>query len=97
MAFVNFLKEIAPAFHEHAQHLKTYIKKGSSFNEWSSDSPAQKAFFALRESLAVDSVLVSPDYTAAADPEGSGRGFELWVDASEYAWGCVLAQRESPG
>ena len=58
---------------------------------------AQQAFGALREALAEEAVLCSPDYAAAADPEGSGRGFELWVDASEYAWGCVLAQRETPG
>ena len=50
----------------------------------------------MRLSLASDAVLVSPDYSAAAGPESSGRGFELWGDASEYAWGCVLAQREAP-
>ena len=50
----------------------------------------------MRESCASDAVLISPDFAAAADPE-SGRGFELWVDASEFVWGCVLAQREVPG
>ena len=97
LAFVNFLREFVPTFHEHAQYLKPYTKKGASFKDWANDQPAQAAFRALRESLASDAVLVSPDYTAAADPEGSGRGFELWVDASEYAWGCVLAQRGTPG
>ena len=39
---------------------------------------AQQAFGELREVLAEEAVLVSPDYVAAADPEGSGRGVELW-------------------
>ena len=37
-----------------------------------------------------------PDYAAAADPM-SGRPFELYVDASDFAWGCCLAQRACKG
>ena len=66
---------------------------GARFSSWHTDQEAQAAFYALREALVAESVLVAPDFVAAADPEGTGRGFELWADASEYAWGCVLAQR----
>ena len=46
--------------------------------------------------IADEAALHAPDFLAAADLE-SGRPFELWIDASEYAWACVLAQREEKG
>ena len=64
--------------------------------ECTKDKCAHQAFYGLRDSIAEKAALYAPDFLAAADPD-SGRPFELWIDASEYAWACVLAQRETKG
>ena len=42
-------------------------------------------------------VLVYPDWEAASRPWVSGRPFEVYIDASDYAWCVVLCQRCTPG
>ena len=91
-AFANYLKEYIPTFYDHVRYLKPYLKKGASFAPFETDVNARQAFLNLRDSLSKDAALYTPDFWAAANPEVRGRSFELWVDASEFAWGCVLAQ-----
>lgn len=55
--------------------------------DFAKDERAHQAFYELRDSIADEAALRAPDFSAAADPE-SGRPFELWIDASEYAWVC---------
>ena len=95
-AFVNFIKEFVPAFHEHDQHLRPYTKKGAKFSTYLTDEKAQKAFDDLRNAVAEDAILHVPDYEAAGQVD-SGRPFELYIDCSDYAWGAVLAQRAVKG
>ena len=95
-AYANFIKEYIPSFHVHDLHLRKYTKKGAKFSEWQGDAVAQQAFRDLRDAVAVDAELHVPDYDAAADP-ASGRRFELFVDTSDFAWGCTLSQRGPDG
>ena len=90
-AFANFVNEFIPTFQEHDRYLRPYTKKGVRFADYQKDEQAKAAFAALRQALAQDAALHVPDYAAAADPT-SGRPFELYIDASEFAWGCCLAQ-----
>ena len=96
LALANFIKEFIPDYHAYTQHLRPYVKKGARIADFQKDTIAHQAFYDLRESIVEDAAIYAPDFLAAADPE-SGRPFELWIDASEYAWACVLAQREVAG
>ena len=59
------------------------------------DEAAKKALRDLRTSVAENVPLVNPDFAAAADYVRSGRPFEIYSDASDFGWSCVLAQRET--
>ncbi len=48
----------------------------------------------MRYACADDTELYSINYALAATGE---EALELYVDACEYGWGCVLAQRPAPG
>ena len=50
----------------------------------------------IRQLLHKHAVMVHIDYTAAADPDGSGRPLELWIDASDYGVAGTLTQRPAP-
>ena len=95
-AFVNFVREYIPGLHTHERALRPYAKKGARFSDYQKDKAAQDAFQALKNGIYEDAALHSADYSAAADP-GSGRPLELYVDASDLAWGCTLAQRQEVG
>ena len=95
-AFANFVWEFIPCFHEADKHLRKYCKKGAKWSDYQRDKEAQKAFSQMREGLYKDAALYQFDYEAAADP-ASGRPLELYIDASDYAWGCCLAQRAVVG
>ena len=95
-AFANFIKEFIPSFHEHDALLRPFTKKGAKFNDYLGSAASQKAFSDLRDAVAEDAMLHVPDYEAAADAN-SGRPFELYIDASDFAWGCVLSQRAVAG
>ena len=47
----------------------------------------------MAESVVVNHV----DYNAAANPEISGRPYEMFIDASDYGWCATLCQRPEPG
>ena len=95
-AFVNFVREYIPGLHTHERALRPYAKKGARFSDYRKDKAAQDAFQALKNGIYEDAALHSVEYTAAADP-GSGRPLELYVDASDLAWGRTLAQRQEVG
>ena len=92
-AFVNFVREVVPSFHEHDEHLRKYLKKGRKFAEYDKDEVAKTAFGHMRNAVAETAMLHVPDYHAAGDAD-SGRPLELYIDCSDFAWGAVLAQRE---
>ena len=72
-------------------------KKGAKIGDYLANESAKKAFAELREAVVADALLHVPDYEAAANAVETGRPFEIYIDASEYAWGCVLSQRMAPG
>ena len=55
-----------------------------------------EAFQAIRRMVAHHGVLRHPDFSAAQKPHDSGRPFELFVDASDFAWCGTLCQRLRP-
>lgn len=91
-AYCNFIREFIPNFTQLDAPLKPYMKKGAKFHEYLKDLEAQAAFERLKHSVAREVGLATLDYAKAADPE-SGCPIELYVDASDIAWGATLAQR----
>lgn len=91
--FAEYLNEFMPELPEVIYPLRKYLKKGALFSEYLNDPEAMAAKRRLTELVVDKCVIVNPDFTAAADPFGSGRPFELFSDASEYGWCVVLTQR----
>jgi hypothetical protein len=92
-AYANFIKEYIPGYYDFDHLLRPYAKKGARIEDFRKDPEAVQAFKGLKAALAADALLHSPDWSKAAD---GSCPFELYVDASDYAWGCTLAQRPSP-
>ena len=90
--FANYLREFIPGFLEHTKALKPYRAKGAKWEAYLCDKEAQQASEWLRQAVATKAPLVNPDFKAAANYLTSGRPFLLFIDASDYGYGAVLAQ-----
>ena len=67
---------------KHPEKVVKRLNKGTKgSNSFEKDDAAKAAFNSLRQAVAEDAALHTPDFTAAADPS-SGRPFELYIDAS---------------
>jgi hypothetical protein len=83
--FCNFYHSFIRGFSKITLPLNALTKKGVEF-QWT--TTAQKAFNTLKEKMTKAPVLTHPDLT---------KPFELEVDASGYAIGAVLLQRQEDG
>ena len=57
---------------------------------------ALEAVEALNSCVATMVPLVNPDFEAAGNYRVTGRLFEIYIDASDFGWTCLVAQREKP-
>jgi hypothetical protein len=83
--FCNFYRSFIRGFSKITLPLNALTKKGVEF-QWT--EVAQKAFDTLKEKMTEAPLLAHPDLT---------KPFELEVDASGYAIGVVLLQRQEDG
>jgi hypothetical protein len=83
--FCNFYRSFIRGFSNITLPLNVLTKKGVEF-QWT--EAAQEAFDTLKEKMTKAPVLAHPDLT---------KPFELEVDASGYAIGAVLLQRQDDG
>jgi hypothetical protein len=83
--FCNFYRSFIRGFSKITLPLNALTKKGVEF-QWT--RAAQEAFDTLKEKMTEAPVLAHPDLT---------KPFELEVDASGYAIGAVLLQRQEDG
>ncbi len=100
LAFVNYLRTwLDPEWLDHERVLRPFRKKGVDFRSlWHGPGGVKyrNAFLAIRKALAEGAILHHPDFQAAANPEESGRPFEIFIDASDYGWAACLCQRAEP-
>ena len=87
LCFVNYLRtHMRPDWVEWESVLRPFRKKNVDFAAlWASSPQYEEAFKKIREAVAEDVVLAHPDYEAAAKPDESGRPFEGFFDACDYA------------
>ena len=90
-AYANYIKEYIPGYHEYEVKLKPYCKKGALIEQFEQDQGAVQAFHDLKSALVESAALHSPVWSNL-----SVCPFELYVDASDFSWGCTLGQRPSP-
>ena len=95
--FAEYLKEFIPTLPEIIFPLRPYLKKGAKFEDYLQDEQAKMAKKALTEAVVSNCTLVKPDFEAARHPFESKRPFEIFSDASDYGWCCVLTQRDREG
>ena len=91
-AYANYIKEYIPGYHEFEVKLRPYCKKGASIQDFWNDAAAVQSVRDLKEAPIVSSA-------ALHSPIWSNRTpcpFELYVDASDFSWGCTLGQRPDP-
>ena len=97
LCFVSYLREfLPPEWLDHEKVLGIFRKKDASFSWWAEDEKYSKAFYTLRGMLRDNCVLHHPRFQDAAEPEVSGCPFEMFIDASDFAWAAVLTQRLEP-
>jgi hypothetical protein len=82
LGFCNFYRRFIKGFSHIAKPLNTLLKKGVP---WTWGKAEQEAFEELRTRVCEELVLVQPDQK---------KQFEVEVDASNYAIGAVLMQRD---
>ncbi|QRW24326.1 Retrotransposable element Tf2 protein [Rhizoctonia solani] len=85
LGFVNFYRRFIPNFGNMAQPLYNLLKKDSN---WRWESAEQQSFDSLKKCLTSAPLLLQPDTT---------RQFYVECDASDYATGAILSQRNSEG
>jgi hypothetical protein len=81
LGFCNFYRRFIRGFSQIAKALNERLKKGA---QWTWGEPEEKAFQELKRRICEEPVLLQPDQT---------KPFEVEVDASNYAIGAVLMQR----
>ena len=86
-AYVNLVRGFIPNLHEHEKALRPYAKKGARIADYLKDERAQAGFQTRKKGIYEDAALHAADYQAASDPS-AGRPLELYVDASDLAWGA---------
>ena len=95
--FAEYLKEFIPILPDIIFPLRPYLKKGAQLEESFQDEQAKQAKKALTEAVVSNCALVKPDFEADRHPFESKRPFEIFSDASDYGWCCVLTQRDREG
>ncbi|KAF8749931.1 hypothetical protein RHS01_09606 [Rhizoctonia solani] len=85
LGFVNFYRRFIPNFGNMAQPLYNLLKKDST---WKWDLAEQQSFDGLKKCLTSAPLLLQPDTT---------RQFYVECDASNYATGAILSQRNREG
>ncbi|QRW18405.1 Retrotransposable element Tf2 protein [Rhizoctonia solani] len=85
LGFVNFYRQFIPNFGNMAQPLYNLLKKDSV---WKWDLAEQQSFEGLKKCLTSAPLLLQPDTT---------RQFYVECNASDYATGAILSQRNSEG
>ena len=95
LGFINYLREYVPSITTLTVPFRRYLIKAADINGLKTDEHARECFDKLISSIVDDAVLTWPDWEAAKEFTTSGRPFEIFVDASQYAIGCVLTQRAS--
>jgi len=82
LGFWNFYRRFIQGFSHIAKPLNNLLKKGT---KWIWGEAEQEAFDKLKQIICEEPVLIQPDQT---------KPFEVEVDASNYAIGAVLMQRD---
>jgi len=82
LGFWNFYRRFIKGFSHIAKLLNNLLKKGV---KWTWVEAKQEAFDKLKQIVCEEPVLIQPDQT---------KPFEVEVDASNYAIGAVLMQRD---
>jgi hypothetical protein len=82
LGFCNFYRHFIRGFSQIAKPLNNLLKKGAS---WTFGNAKKTAFEQLKRLICEEPVLIQPDQT---------KPFEVEVDASNYAVGAVLMQRD---
>ena len=80
LGLVGYYRKFVPRFSDIARPLTNLTKKDIVF-KWTDE--CQKTFELLKELLMKEPILVYPD---------PARPYNLYTDASKYAWACVLTQ-----
>ena len=82
LGFCNFYWRFIRGFSQIAKPLNNQLKKGA---QWIWEEPEDKAFEELKSQICDEPVLLQPDQK---------KPFEVKVDASNYAMGAVLMQKD---
>ncbi|QRW25741.1 Retrotransposable element Tf2 protein [Rhizoctonia solani] len=85
LGFVNFYRQFIPNFGNMAQPLYNLLKKDST---WKWELAEQQSFEGLKKCLTSAPLLLQPDTT---------KQFYIECDASDYATGAILSQRNEEG
>jgi hypothetical protein len=85
LGFGNYYRKFIKKFSDIVKPLNDLLKKDTKF-QWNDD--AQKAFNTLKQRFTEQPVLQMPDMT---------RPFEIESDASKFAYGAVLTQKDTNG
>ncbi|QRW23041.1 Retrotransposable element Tf2 protein [Rhizoctonia solani] len=85
LGFVNFYRQFIPNFGNMAQPLYNLLKKDSP---WKWEHAEQQSFDGLKKCLTLAPLLLQPDTT---------RQFYVECNASDYATGAILSQRNPEG
>ena len=85
LGFCNFYHRFIKGFSKIAKPLNDLLKKGA---KWAWGKAKKEAFEKIRDRITQEPVLVQPD---------QNKQFEVEVDASNFAMGAVLMQRDEKG
>ena len=85
LGFVNFYRCFIPNHSKKAKPMNDLLKKGVPF-EWKQEQ--EDTFQELKQAVQKEAVLLQPDQK---------KPFEVEIDASNYAIGAVLMQKDNKG
>ena len=95
--FLSYLRGFMPSeWMELERVLAPFRKKGADFSGFYDDPKYMDEFKKLRTMMYENCVLHHPKFEDAAHPEESDCPYEMFIDASDYAWAAVLTQRLEP-
>ena len=83
LGLIGYYRNFVPRFSDLARPLNALMRKNTKF-EWTQQ--CQESFELLKTSLMTDPILTYPDPSLP---------YVLFMDASKYAWACVLTQEKT--
>ena len=83
LGLIGYYRKFVPRFSDLARPLNALTRKNTEF-EWT--QKCQESFKLLKTSLMTDPILTYPDPSLP---------YMLFMDASKYAWACVLTQEKT--